>query len=115
MPDNVVWESRSDDRFIIRIVATPNWKGGIPLDQRVWKWLVKIDDKLTGVSYCPTDEQFPKLPSVLTPSAAKDVIDAFQLKEEHNRRYLKNPEVRGKEDILTKMLREYRRIWGYND
>lgn len=102
MTDDVVWEKRTE-RATIQVIATPNWKEGIPKNPKIPKWLVKIHDHLLDYEYCPTDEQLEKLPSVLPPECLALVVEAFKIKEEHNRRNLKNPEIRKKEEILAKL------------
>lgn len=95
--DNVIWE-KENHRCIIQVVSTPNWKGGIPISKKIKKWLVKIIDKYLSDEYCPTDhELIYYVPNVFDIKSLELIIEAFEIKEKHNKKYLKNPEKREKE------------------
>jgi hypothetical protein len=109
-----VWR-RENKRCIIEVVPDLRknnegnyyWKGGIPIDPKIPKWLVKITDKFIKDVYYPTDEEFSFVSTTLDTESLGFVIEAFKQKEEHNKANLKNPESRKKEQIFSLMLKEY--------
>lgn len=110
--DNIVWEKETR-RAKIKIIAVVGWKpeykerGGIPIDPKIPKWLVKIEDKFTKDSFCPTDAEFELVGNMYDTETLRVIIEAFQIKEKHNKANLKNPECRKKERIFSIMLNSY--------
>lgn len=105
---NVVWE-RSTRRATVQIVTSPNWKGGKPINPKIPKWLVKIKDHFLKDDYCPTDHELTSfvLHTFDVPEL-KLIVEAFKLKEEHNLKNLKNPEIRNKEMIFEGLVEKIR-------
>lgn len=93
MRNNVVWKKETP-RCVIQIVATPNWKHGKPINPKIPKWLVRIIDKWTHNNYFPWDREFELIKHMMDKDSLQLLREAFQIKEEHNKANLKNPESR---------------------
>jgi hypothetical protein len=98
---NEVWRKETE-RCIVTIVSTFNWKGGIPIDPSIPKWLVKIHDKFLHDEYVPMDNEFKFLISTLDEGSLSVIYEAFKIKEKHNKANLKNPEDRKIERVFGK-------------
>jgi len=70
------------------------WKGGIPINPKIPKMLVRITDKLCQDRYYPTDKEFALLTTMMDKESINLIKEAFEVKEEWNSRNLKNPEPR---------------------
>jgi len=92
-----IW-SRRTKRCKVSLITSSNWKGGIPKDPSIPKWLVKIKDYFTHDEYCPTDsELLGFIPHTFDDETRLLIAEAFKLKEAHNKVCLVNPEIREKE------------------
>jgi len=101
---NIEWEKETK-RCKVQIVSSSNWKGGIPIDKKIRKWLVKIIDKFTLDVYCPTDHELVYfVPHAYDEESLEVIKEAFVVKEEHNKANLKNPEVRHKESQFRALI-----------
>jgi hypothetical protein len=100
---NIVWERRTP-RLIVQVITTSNWKSGIPINQNIRKYLVKLIDLVTQDNYVPTDEEFPLMKSMYDRHSLNMIREAFEFKEEHNVRNLKNPELRKIERLFGNLF-----------
>jgi len=109
MLSNVVsqWEPRETSRTKIAVVFTPNWNKGHPINPKIPKYLVWIHDKwIDKKGCCPADTELPIYANSLPLLDLKNLIDAFDFKERHNEKNLKNPEYRHIEEYLVKIYEE---------
>jgi len=100
---NIVW-IRETKRAKIAVVSTSNWKSGIPKNPNIPKYLVWIWDKwIEPYGTCPTDRELVVVANTLPLTELLLVAEAFDIKEEHNYKNLKNPESRKKENIFRQV------------
>jgi len=97
------WDTK---RSIVELIASTNWKSGIPKDPTIPKYLVQVFDKAVDAEpYVPTDPQLRLLSFQWRGQDLKNLVEALQLKETHNLPNLKNPEPRKIERLLAEALR----------
>jgi hypothetical protein len=72
-------------------------------DPSIPKWLVWIRDNMLHEEWVPADWEFDFLLNILDGDSLRILGEAFRIKEEHNRRNLKNPEIRKKEEMFRRL------------
>lgn len=93
-------------RFVMEIIESPNWKEGIPINPKIPKWLVKMNDKAIHDEYYPNDPELQRLIATMDDIELLLLNGLLKIKERHNFANLKNPEKRPVEFHIERLVRE---------